>query len=54
VLREQSLVDCGKVSARSIVDTAICAKPGGALAGQLLCGDSILAAYLALARVELS
>jgi hypothetical protein len=32
----------------SIVDTAICAKPGEVLAGQLLYGDSIPRSYFVL------
>jgi hypothetical protein len=32
----------------SIVDTAICAKPDGVLAGQLLYGDSIYRSYFVL------
>jgi hypothetical protein len=32
----------------SIVDTAICAKPDGVLAGQLLYGDSIHRSYFVL------
>jgi hypothetical protein len=32
----------------SIVDTAICAKPGEVLAGQLLYGDSIYRSYFVL------
>jgi hypothetical protein len=41
-----------KSFAASIVDTAICAKPDGVLAGQLLYGDSIHRSHSALICAE--
>jgi len=47
VLGGQSLAKLKSFGA-SIVDTAICAKPDGVLAGQLLYGDSIDRSYFVL------
>jgi len=47
VLGGQSLAMLKSFGA-SIVDTAICAKPDGVLAGQLLYGDSIFRSYFVL------
>jgi len=51
VLGGQSLAMLKSFGA-SGVDTAICAKPEGMLAGQLLFGDSIYRSYLVLIWAE--